>query len=354
MCRVFLLDAQDTPTLAGCKFCTYEIRALEFNFYDSVHCECTQYFRIPLPNDNYVVVDTLEYQIEGYKVIFINPSATAECETKEKKITDYYSLSFLFSTWIQRDGQVLDEYPIKTRSAEFHSFILGEAHWIEWGYRTEFCVLEYPKVMLLANAILYLVEGTPNMQIRQKDDVPSEFHCQFMGLTYPCGEAAAYRFLPEYKWFTRERLVLPTVFTKAEVTHRHFIHQYDTIFFENDSVCKICVESSQRECSYDVDGANVLIFGLDVNCPSKADTLIYSDRVLYHACVTQTRMEPDSTYKTPFYIGPRRSIEQLQPSAQMRTCAFVRDQELVSDEQIGTTFQRFYMPINFHANITPL
>lgn len=81
--------------------------------------------------------------------------------------------------------------------------------------------------------------------------------------------------------------------------------------------------------------------------PEKADTLVYQDRVLYHACVTQF----SDVLRA---VAPPTGIidgvpEKYAPTAKMETRAFVLENANVTDEQIGTTFLQVFMPTNFHS-----
>lgn len=349
----------DVYTLAGCKFQSYDIHLVKLDFYDSTHCVCTQKIQLNLPNDNNSTKqDTLEYRIEGSNVIFINPRLSSEQNTEYKKITDYYSMLFHFSRYVVRDSTVLKNYPITITSPisfKITSCVADQAYWICWGYET-IGRSDFQDVLFIRGTVCHLIEGTPKIVPHlKKEDLP-QFECECKGLEFPCYDVILYKKGPEYCWFTRARASILTDSTKNAITHRRFICNFDTLCFENDTLCRAYTKSDQQKHFYRVDGANVLVYGMDPSRPTSADTLIYHDKVLYHACVEQKQAYPDADppHSPKIRIGPNIPAEYRHPTAFMQTRAFVCENEHVTDEQIGTTFQHIYMPINFHYAVPPL
>ena len=144
-------------------------------------------------------------------------------------------------------------------------------------------------------------------------------------------------------------MILKQLKTKKELINRQFIYSSDTLFFKGDSMCVVHGKSINRICRYVINGVNVLLYGLDISNPSKVDTLIYSNHVLFYSFVKQTKTEPDTMRSSKSFIGPNLPVEYHYPTATMQTYAFVQANMTVTDEQIGTTFQSVYMPINFHG-----
>lgn len=331
-------------SLAGCTFRNYDFHVVELRFYDSNYCECRQWFDLPLPHDNGVRVDTLLYHTKGCQLILENPHVPEDEQRIGDQCIDYLSLNFVPSCSIIRDGRELKEYSIHTaRPSSLRPSSRG--YWYRWP-RQSIGIFELPDFLNLACYEFYQIEGPKNRTHYQDNKPPyPEWKCHFEGFAYPCDEMlikGTWGFL----WFSRERVTANTDRTKTAILGKRFVCTPDSLIFDNDSVYVIH-STSARTCRYQVDGANVLIYGLDMSVPEKADTLVYKDNVLYHACVTQT-----SNALRPI-VQPTGIIdyipEKYAPTAQMATRAYVLESSDVTDEQIGNTFQRIFTPMNFHS-----
>lgn len=317
-----LAGAAKRNSLAGCVFRNNDFHVVQLYFYDDKHCECTQYFNLPLPHDNGIRVDTLLYRTKGYELILKNPRILKGNSCAGEKCTDYLSLFFHPCYSVTRSWKKLKEYSFNpSRKSSLSPSSRG--YWYRWPRQT-IGIFELPDFLSMACYEFFLVEGAT-----ERTDV----------LEYTKGTWG-------YLWFSRERAVANTDSTRMAILGKRYVCFPDTLAFVSDSVCTIH-HYSARSVRYQVDGANVLIYGWDALMPEKADTLVYQDRVLYHACVTQF----SDVLRA---VAPPTGIidgvpEKYAPTAKMETRAFVLENANVTDEQIGTTFLQVFMPTNFHS-----
>lgn len=352
--------------LAGCVFRTYDFQNIQLNFYDDKHCECLQFFSLPLPHEKGLKIDTLLYKVDGYKIIFSDLHKLANVNNAPSVCVDYNAVGFDASYVIKRDGKNLDDYGLT--KCVYVRRPISRGVWANWD-SSQYGYIACPDFMYIGERVLYLVKGQVNTLYVTKKAQPSRFCIKPRSCkdsppfyTYYWNRDDEYH-TNTYLWFHRERACLDTDSVKASLYGKRFICAPDTIEFSNDSVCvisqsfDIAISINDSVCNsvhffsgsyrYSVDGANVLIYGWDRSMPDKADSLVYQNRVLYHACVTQFAAVAHRRNPSKVYIGA--PDYHLSPTAEMKTRAFVQENVNVTDEQVGTTFQRVFMPLNFHS-----
>ncbi len=333
-------------SLAGCVFRTFDFQNLVLNFYDDKHCECSQYFSLPLPNDSAVRVDTLRYKVSGDKVTLYNPHAVKDTDLVPTPCLDFFAVRFPTSYVIERDGEPLRDYSIVPHSISAMVSPIVRGCWEDWkpdksGY---ICMPDMPDIMFYNERTLYLTKGqvpttnhTKRHTLRREPTLPlSNFWDKYETFGY--------------KWFHRERASSDTDSTRANIIGQKYVCVPDTLMFVDDSICSIS-NSSQHTHRYRVDGAYVLIYGWDKAMSDKADSLVYQDRVLYHACVTHF-----SNWSIPITAPAAAGLSSTAflgytSTAKMETRAYVREDADVTDEQIGTTFLHVFLPLNFHQDL---
>lgn len=349
-------NANKHQTLAGTVFQSFDIRFIQLKFFDDKHCEFRQHFNVPLPHDNYEIIDTLHYHVLGSKIYLGKWGRPITREITIEQIQDSLSLGGMFDDDIYRDGVALKQYTMAKDMLPASPRMFYSAGWIRWDKKVV-ATMEFYDILTIpyVEQALYLVEGEHQVKHEHyfKNIEYSCMECKYMGRPFPCDDAS-YKIDRRYKWFTRERSLLPTDSTIAGVVHNRFRYQWETLDFKTDTTCtwRHNAYNYQRTYRYSIDGPYVLIYGMDGNMPEKADSLVYGNKVLYHTCITQRSDHIDYT-NVKTLIGPQYHAIVSHPTAKMQTRAFVLEGEVVTDEQVGTTFLKTYTPINFHS-FTPL
>lgn len=345
-------------SLKGNVYRTFDFRIVEMNFYDDTLCVCTQSFYFPMPHEPMCKVDTFAYHVENSHLYLEVPSAPNRTVSRQTLCADYLMYGFFFSRFVMRDGKPLLRYPISLLD------IIGEsrmqatkASWVEWTGNAE-GVFRYEDILTMnGGLILYRTAGAPYKYADRSDEEIPESICEEYGCVFPCNEELKYKLFEIYRWFSRPRAVLSTEETLTGIMNKRYIYATDTLLFRDDMSCVLVQHDSlPKRCAYRVEGANVLISGLDENLSDVVDTLVYDNHVLYHGSVTQYANIVDrEAAKGKMVVGFRQPTAlELNPTADMSVRAFVLDGAEVSDEQIGKTFQSVYIPLNFHSKVSHL
>lgn len=336
-------------SLRGCIFRTYDFRIIQLSFYDDEHCACTQSFYFPMPGEPLNRTDTLLYHTDGYRLILENPAVPTDKPTEEKKCENYLMYGFGLSRFINRDGTALQDYPITPLNYINRKMAASVTHWIDWGGIMTGTFESQDILSLFGRRILlYRVAGNTAVETSVITNSISEDICQSFGYDFPCDEELTFRCHVEYRWFTREESTLPTSETLSKIVGKKYIYLSDTIFFRDHSCLVFTSDSLQRNCTYEVTGPYIIVHNMVEPTSAIADTLVYDNKVIYYSSVTQSSNVLDQTGVDVAIGWPRPTALSLHPTAKMQTCAYTQENEAISDEQIGKTFQRLYMPINFH------
>ena len=346
ICSTLTFAARNS--LAHCVFETTGFSVIRLNFYDSKHCECTQFIQFPLPSGETIRKDTLQYYISKDQVVLRNRSVDRNTETTREQCKDFYSLGFVTANHIMRDGVHLLSYPLVSTSV----FPLATAadrygFWYQWGFQTV-GTLRSPSLLQLSGVagIFQLVSGVPIMPIFS-DDLKQEYY-SLTGV-WPDSISLVVE-TPESKWFNRNIVPGCSDTTALHVVNQTYKYDKEELHFGIDTVYYYsALKRLLHTCPYRIDGARVIVS--DVDKVGNADTLLYVDRVLYYAKVTQFyRVCAQKESR----IMSHSTLLRQSPTAFMSVRAYVLDGADVSDDQIGKTFQSVYIPLNFHSKVKPV
>lgn len=339
-------------SLAHCVFETTGFSVIRLNFYDSKHCECTQFIQFPLPSGETIRKDTLQYYISKDQVVLRNRSVDRNTETTREQCQDFYSLGFVTSNHIMRDSIHLLSYPLVPKRSSFGlSATVADisGFWYRWGYQTV-GVLRSSSILRLSGILetFQLVSGVPMMPIRSLDDVKQEYYA--LTGVWPDSIPIVTEETPESKWFNRNIVNGCSDTTALHVVNHTYKYDKEELHFGNDTVYYYsALKRLLHACPYRIDGARVIVS--DVDKVGNADTLLYVDRVLYYAKVTQYYNVCKKKESNPL---AHSTLLRQSPTAFMSVRAYVLDGADVSDEQIGKTFQSVYIPLNFHSKVSHL
>lgn len=333
-------------SLEGCVFEQGGFKVVRLNFYDKKHCECSQYYKFPTLYDS-CRKDTFVYVFHSNHIV-LKRLERQRNETVLERCQNFYSLGFIPTKYILRDGCNLWEYPISSWSMGA-AYTVADAFglWYSWADRLR-CIMRSSTMIEIEGFYqLKLVKGRPSVPVLTYEEQYLDFLSEVGGTI----DTMIITERPEYKWFCRRNAEGETSSTLRGVQGNKFVYARDTLFFDDENGCKyVSAEGISHNYLYEVDNANVILS--EPVKSEQTDTLIYLDNVLYHAEVTQVR---DSVYVDKQTIRLSASTQLAKhPTAYMRVKAYVLADAVISDEQIGQTFQSIYMPINFHSLVSTL
>lgn len=324
--------------MTGCVFEKRGFHTIRLEFVDGKYCELTQSFSIPYPNGFDVRKERFQYHYSKEHIVLISSVPGSNNAIWRECVHDFYALGFVFPNYIERDACLLEDYPLEPISPGI-SVTMAECcgYWYHIGKKVK-CAMVSPSIIYVPNlGLLPHTKGNlPQLPIMTfEKNIPD----------FP-PELSSFKFGAEYKWYERESVVVDSDVTMQDILYHEFIYAKDTLCFVDSALCVMrSPVNTTRSYSYHVEGANVVI--ANELSSVGADTLVYKDMVLYSAIVTQTLNEQTYVEK-PFYGILDCSRMTHTPSAEVDIRAFVRKDAMVDDDQIGTTFQKIYFPINFH------
>lgn len=338
-------------SLEGSVYRTFDFRIIEMNFYDDTHCECTQSFYFPMPHEPICKVDTFVYRVEKSRLHLDVPSVSDTIKLQNTLCKDYLMYGFFFSRFVMRENKPLLQYPISPVEVD-RGIQATKASWITWSLCAE-GIFRYNDVLTMNGGLtLYRTAGAPYKYADNGEEEIDESICDEYECAYPCDEELRFKMFENYRWFSRPYATLSTEETLAGIVGKRYIYATDTIVFSDGMSCTFVQHDSlPRICTYHVDGSNILISGLEENMSGVVDTLVYDCNVIYHAFVTHfSNTVNQEAVKGQKIVALRQPTAlELSPTARMETRAYICENEIVTDEQIGSFFQHTYMPLNFHS-----
>lgn len=262
----------------------------------------------------------------------------------------FQDMCFRTPDYIQYQGNFLDEYPLTPKHTSHSNLLLADAV----GYMYRFPKKCYASIELSDSCMsLYTAPNTPpilllNSQINLNDATGASSVKNLINtwvadstlrtmIEYPKSvvDWVTYSWDWGYYWYKRERLTANIDVSSALLEHT-FVDDVESYYFgaNYQGVYHNDATSTQYDFTYTTSQSYVIL-----RTTQYVDSLLYDNGVLYYALINQH--QPDSSY---LHRGYR------QASTGTMTVRAWKDLSRpdISSEQVGTTFQHYYIPINYH------